>query len=381
MGFKFAQAKKLNETLNPSRVCHLSYVFVNPPFRHERPVTQVQFSSDGELLFTSGKDKNMNVWDAETGELLGTYDHGSAIYGFDISPDNELLLTCAADGLRLFEVATGEMLMYYEITAIIRSVEFSHDPSKPLRILTANDSFKNIVPQAVTVWDFDREARELTRVLEIKECFGGKLSQAVWGPFDEQIVVLDDCGSITVYDSSNGELIHFVDEAHLAAAKRGHFSPDFRLFVSAGEDMRVKLWNPITWTEIATFQSDRILNDAAIHPKYRGGFVPRSAVPGKFANGVASDLVELMKQHIIAGGGQKASEVTTTGAQEGKFEALIFHFVQGEELGRVRGHFGPINSIAWNPTGTGYCSGGEDGYVRLHKFDEPYFIDSYWKDE
>ena len=31
------------------------------------------------------------------------------------------------------------------------------------------------------------------------------------------------------------------------------------------------------------------------------------------------------------------------------------------------------NSIAVHPAGTAYASGGEDGYVRVHHFDESYF--------
>ena len=355
-------------------------ILLTSSIRHERPVTQVQFSCDGELLFTSGKDKNMNVWDAETGELLGTYDHSSAIYGFDVTRDTEFLVTCAADGLRIFRVSTGELVLFHEVRAIMRSVEWDHSPDGQNRLLTANDNFKDIVPQAVTIWEWNQDANELTKELEIKEGFGGKISQAVWGAFDEEIVVLDDCGSITVYDANSAEQMHFIDQAHLASVKRGHFSHDYRLFVSAGEDMRVKVWNPVTWTEIVTFQSDRIINDAALHPLYRGGAVPSDKLPSKMST-KGESAIEILKQHVIAGGGQKASEVTTTGAQEGRFEALVFHIVQGEELGRVRGHFGPINSIAWNPHGSGYVSGGEDGYVRLHKFDDPYFIDSYWNEE
>jgi len=35
------------------------------------------------------------------------------------------------------------------------------------------------------------------------------------------------------------------------------------------------------------------------------------------------------------------------------------------------------NTVAADPTGKGYCSGGEDGYVRLHHFDKAYFDFSY----
>jgi len=66
-------------------------------------------------------------------------------------------------------------------------------------------------------------------------------------------------------------------------------------------------------------------------------------------------------------------EVTTTSARQGKFEARFYHKIFEDEIGRVRGHFGPLNTIAVHPAGIAYASGGEDGYVRMHHFDKSYF--------
>ena len=79
------------------------------------------------------------------------------------------------------------------------------------------------------------------------------------------------------------------------------------------------------------------------------------------------------KDFVILGGGQAAMDVTTTSARQGKFEARFYHKIFEEEIGRVRGHFGPLNTVACDPTGKGYASGGEDGYVRVHQFDKGYF--------
>ena len=47
------------------------------------------------------------------------------------------------------------------------------------------------------------------------------------------------------------------------------------------------------------------------------------------------------------------------------------------EFARVKGHFGPINSVMFHPDGASYASGGEDGYVRINVFDQPYFDFSF----
>ena len=44
-------------------------------------------------------------------------------------------------------------------------------------------------------------------------------------------------------------------------------------------------------------------------------------------------------------------EVTTTTTKAGKFDARFYDLVFEEEIGRVKGHFGPINSLAFHPDG------------------------------
>jgi len=107
---------------------------------------------------------------------------------------------------------------------------------------------------------------------------------------------------------------------------------------------------------LKTYVADTPLNTAAITPVK--DFVPPSVI---------------ILMQVILGGGQEARDVTTTVARQGKFEARFYHKIFEDEVGRVRGHFGPLNTIAVHPKGTGYASGGEDGYVRVHQFDPGYF--------
>ena len=53
---------------------------------HSRPLTRVKFNRDGDLLFTCGKDHKPNVWYAENGERLGTYNgHNGAVFDCDVN--------------------------------------------------------------------------------------------------------------------------------------------------------------------------------------------------------------------------------------------------------------------------------------------------------
>ena len=107
-----------------------------------------------------------------------------------------------------------------------------------------------------------------------------------------------------------------------------------------------QLFDTNTLEHLKTYKTERPVNSAAVSP---------------------------IRDHVVLGGGQEAMEVTTTSARSGKFEARFFHLIFEEEFGRVKGHFGPIQSVAFHPDGKSFSSGGEDGYVRVQAFDPPYF--------
>ena len=88
-----------------------------------------------------------------------------------------------------------------------------------------------------------------------------------------------------------------------------------------------------------------------------------------FRNGFLNELFFAIfaKTQVLLGGGQDAMNVTTTGAREGHFEIRFWHRVFEEELSRAKGGFGPCNTLAVHPQGTGYTIGGEDGYIRVHQ--------------
>jgi translation initiation factor 3 subunit I len=117
------------------------------------------------------------------------------------------------------------------------------------------------------------------------------------------------------------------------------------MIITSSSDQSAKLWDAKTLTCLKTFSTDRPVNSSCISPIYN---------------------------QIILGGGQEAMDVTTTSSKAGKFECDFFHSIYETFLGSVKGHFGPINTLAFSPDGKHYASGAEDGYIRLHHLPSHY---------
>lgn len=179
-------------------------------------------------------------------------------------------------------------------------------------------------------------------------------------------------GSLNLWDM-DGELYwEPEDKGHQGEITDLQVAEDSSYFITSSKDKQAKIWSvgpdkdsngeEQYLTLIKTFLNEPPLNSAAL-------------IPGK--------------PYVLCGGGQDAMAVTTTSARQGNFEIRFWHRVFEEEVARVKGGFGPCNTlvkqpalllpalpmlttlficrIAVHPKGKGYSIGGEDGYVRVHQ--------------
>ncbi|KAH6561045.1 hypothetical protein BASA50_008463 [Batrachochytrium salamandrivorans] len=313
---------------------------------HTRSLTKIKYNSDGDLLFTASKDKAANVWYSHNGERLGSFEgHGGSIWDLDVSFDSTRLLTGSADGTCiLWNVSNGKILYQWktEHQNAIRAVAFAEGDRKALYVTDAT------LGQACTIHIFDvkqdssKQTGEFEREIVVK---GQRASVALWGKLNKTIITGHDKGLVSVWDAETGALINSA-QVHAGLIQDLQFGPEKEYFITASKDNTAQIIDATTLEVLKRFEADRPVNSAAISP---------------------------IRQQIMLGGGQDAMNVTTTSAKQGKFEVRFFHLVFKEELGRVKGHFGPINTLAFHPDGKSFSSGGEDGYVRVHFFDDDYF--------
>ncbi|OGM43912.1 eukaryotic translation initiation factor 3 subunit I [Aspergillus bombycis] len=314
---------------------------------HERSLNQIKFNRDGDLLFSVAKDKIVCAWWSANGERLGTYNgHQGAIWTVDVSPNTIILATGSADNtVRLWNVKTGECIKVWDFPTAVKRVEFTPDGSRLLAVTEKRMGFLGTIAVLdINYEDLDAQAEEPS--LRIT-CTESKATVAGWSYLGKYIIAGHEDGSVSQYDSKTGEQLENV-QAHEfdSLISDIQFSADRTYFITASKDKSAKLISSRNLAILKTYVADTPLNSATITPK---------------------------KEYVILGGGQAAMDVTTTSARQGKFEARFYHKVFEDEIGRVRGHFGPLNTVAVHPAGTAYASGGEDGYVRVHHFDKPYF--------
>ncbi|PGH23837.1 eukaryotic translation initiation factor 3 subunit I [Polytolypa hystricis UAMH7299] len=319
---------------------------------HERSLNQIKFNKDGDILFSVAKDKVLCAWFSANGERLGTYHgHQGALWTVDVSPDSLLVATGAADNtVRLWNVQTGECVKVWEFPTAVKRVEFSADGSQLLAVTEKRMGFLG----TIVVLDIrygDGEGNDLddqTDEPSLKiTCEDSKATVAGWSYLARYIIAGHEDGSVSQYDAKSGEQLLNVQAHEFDSIITDiQFSADRTYFITASKDKSAKLMSCRDLSILKTYVADTPLNTAAITGK---------------------------KDYVILGGGQAAMDVTTTSARQGKFEARFYHKIFEDEIGRVRGHFGPLNTIAVHPAGTSYASGGEDGYVRVHHFDKPYF--------
>lgn len=317
---------------------------------HSRPVTSVRFNKDGDLFITSSNDGRCCLVRTETGERIGTYEgHEGAIKSCDINIDTTMVVTAGADSkVCFYNARTGEVIYTLNCGGIVKGVEFNQHPEQVNKIVTCADKFKNC-PNNISVWEFDFSGStpHVERKLCIEEELPMKATMVKWGPFDETMISIHEEGTFCVWDIQNGNLIKLV-EAHQQPIKSLQFNANRTLMLTASRDRTVKMWETQQYSKLKVYTSNRPFNDAVISPLYSDPHNP--------------------KYHVIAGGGVEAREVTQT--TEGGFESVIFNMVLEEEVGTIKGHFGPMNCIAISPDGRSYVTGGEEGMVRLVHFDQ-----------
>lgn len=184
------------------------------------------------------------------------------------------------------------------------------------------------------------------------------ITQIIWGNLNKTLYIATAKGFVRKFIVANAS-----DDAHLKVHKDEiisiTFSKDRLLLFTASRDETYCMLDPDTLEILKQYNfHGNLARTVAISPLYK------------------PDSKPVRRFHILVGGGQDEKEVTTTG-KKGGFEIKLVNYVTSEELAEIKGHFGPVHSLAFSPDGKSFASGSEDGYTRLHFFQSEYYTPKF----
>jgi len=247
--------------------------------------------------------------------------------------------------VRLWSVSNGKLLYTWEFPTAVKRVAFSEDDKQVVCVTEQRMGHQC----CIRIFDIEREGDGTGQSAEPFSEFnpiGSKATVCTFGFSKKHILTGHESGKVALFDVKTGDEVLNNEKAHMDVVTDLQLSEDRSYFITSSKDKTARLHDTRTLRVMKSYQTETPLNSAAIAAK---------------------------KPYILIGGGQEAMSVTTTSTRQGKFETRSWHKLFEEEVGRVKGHFGPINTIAVHPSGKSYASGGEDGFVRVHHFDDSYF--------
>ncbi|PAV87411.1 hypothetical protein WR25_14216 [Diploscapter pachys] len=320
---------------------------------HERALTRVRFNREGDLLFSAAKDKEPCIWYTENGERLGTYEgHGGAVWDIDVTWDTTHMCSAAADNsVKLWDCETGACLSTIQSQTPARSISLSFSGN-----LIAYTTLKMTKNQSMLQVRDTRDENQMSNA-NSDPLFTTSFDQesaytCLFTSLDEKVTVGLEKGQLLQFDlrKNDGPIYENTTTHKTFQITDLQLSPDGAFILSSCRDKTAALLDAVSLEHVKHYKSERPVNSACASP---------------------------IRDHICLGGGEDAMQVTQTSVSAGHFEAKLYHMVFEEEFARFKGHFGPINSMAWHPSGTSIATGGEDGYVRIQEFDDEYLQFKY----
>jgi translation initiation factor 3 subunit I len=258
---------------------------------HERPLTQVKYNREGDLIVSCAKNLQPCLWLAEDGTRIGTFEgHNGAIWTCEFSLDSERLVTASGDQtVRIWELSTGTELHQIKMGEPCRACALS--VGEELLAFTT-DSFMGIQP-SIHIMDAnlqDPSGMEKKPTFTI-EAPKGRITRVYFTDFNRTLLTSHDGGFLRRWDVETGKMLQ-EEQVHEDAVQDMQMAPNEGAYcITASLDKTAKLVDIRTLETLRTYKTGRFVQSAAISPIF---------------------------DHVLMGGGQDASQVRTGMAVAGR---------------------------------------------------------------
>lgn len=249
--------------------------------------------------------------DGPTGDWIGTFlGHKGAVWGARLSTDASKAVTGSADfTAKVWDTFNGDVLHSFPHNHIVRSVDISRDGN---RIVTGGHE------KILRIFDLTNPTAAPTEL----HGHTGTIKSVVW---DKQRNVL----------------------------------------VSAGDDKRIRWWDPMSLQELGSFETEDLIT--SMEQSADGKFI--TVTSGKsvyFLDAEAQTLAKCIKtQYDVSSVSLHPEHKRFVTGGSNDLWVRVYDFESGKELEVYKGHHGPVHTVSYSPDGEIYATGSEDGTIRL----------------
>ena len=216
---------------------------IRPQEKHAEAISAVTFNADGTRVLTGSLDGTAAVWDAVSGERLlhlpGASDDVTAltlsredVFAACFSPDGQRVLTGSRNGrAALWDAQTGELLRSFEHAHWVEHVAFSPNGR---RLLTAS------VDRTARIWETETGVAVGVPLTHDSDVLFGEFS-----PDGRQVVTTSLDWTARVWDAETGAPLSELMR-HAGPVRTAQFSPDGTQLATGADDGSVRLWDART---------------------------------------------------------------------------------------------------------------------------------------
>jgi len=281
---------------------------------HSRPVPDCTFSKVtdyGYFMISACLDGKAMLREGPTGDWIGSFiGHKGAVWSARLNSSAELAATASGDfTVKIWNAETGACTHTLTHKHIVKTAIFSEDSN---RLYTGGAEKK------LRIFDLEKPDAEAT----ILEGHTKNINFLTVTPNPNLLVSCAAEKDLRVWDLRSGATVSKIETADECTGMT--MSADGTT-ISTTFGSTVAMWDSTSFEQIKSFTLPRTVDCVAYHPER-----------AQFVTGSDTELW-----------------------------VRAYDFSTGDEIACNKGHHGPVRSVAYNPDGSTYASGSEDGTIRI----------------